>query len=482
MANSAPPIMTDDRGDLRLVIGPDKREFAVCSRSLSRASTVFKGILHGSSTCPEDDASAAEVLLNIAHARFDDVPRATSLSGLHDIFVFADKYDMTKLLRPWAQSWSPSAEQLQDSSDFLASIGVAAQLGAVDTLSHIARRLVVESRLNATGQLIDAFGLPIKGPDAPLIPDRFFENLSKIRLIFVEKIFGELRAMISRLQNQSGFSLGMTPLDGRHICKHKITPGLTTCYMMTLGCIVAGLSHPELHLVLCKSACSGDKDYLSSVNQLVQAIQCIKVISLPGNDHKRCNPLPGLLLEIQDFMDSQQTLTADQIASLTAKHNILRVVVPDSQKQTTDSKDGNTGKADTPVDPVGFGAINRPTLSGLAERAASPLAAAAPDSQPRRLFGLAPTTSGGVSGSTLFSGPTTETTPSPQPQGLFGSAAPTPASPAPTLTSSIFAKVKAPLACPTSLSVEAVLFPRSRRSSRLRPKGFSGSTAPMSTG
>jgi hypothetical protein len=189
------PVRVDDDGDLRLVIGPDQREFLVCSRSLSRASRVFKCMLYGgfreshpvSDTepwvvqLPEDDSAAAKLLLDVIHVRFDRIPTTLPLAELYNVLVFTEKYDMTKVLRPWLQAWVTSLSALHEATDISYAIGLASELGVKDTLGRLARRLIVDSGINNEGQLVDADKNLIEQPSMPLISQHLFGKLIRIK-------------------------------------------------------------------------------------------------------------------------------------------------------------------------------------------------------------------------------------------------------------------------------------------------------------
>jgi hypothetical protein len=64
---------------------------------------------------PEDQAAPLFVLLDITHARFEDVPRDLILAEIYEVMVLADKYDMTGVVRPWAEDWLRVAASEQDS-------------------------------------------------------------------------------------------------------------------------------------------------------------------------------------------------------------------------------------------------------------------------------------------------------------------------------------------------------------------------------
>ncbi|KAI1388138.1 uncharacterized protein F4822DRAFT_303427 [Hypoxylon trugodes] len=108
-------VVIDPDGDLNLVVGSrDSRTFVVCSKALARASPVWKTLLYGGfaesiqpdrSTgkewivnLPDDDAAAVQIILNILHYRFDEIPISAHT-------ILSDKYDLTRLLRPWVRGW-----------------------------------------------------------------------------------------------------------------------------------------------------------------------------------------------------------------------------------------------------------------------------------------------------------------------------------------------------------------------------------------
>jgi hypothetical protein len=113
----------DRDGDLHLEVGPREVTYVVCSRALSRASPVFKRMLsddfaeakpaHGDWVVklPEDDPAALELLLNAIHGCFDKVPEKLLVPTLYAVATLADKYLLTRILRPWAGTWLKHARK-----------------------------------------------------------------------------------------------------------------------------------------------------------------------------------------------------------------------------------------------------------------------------------------------------------------------------------------------------------------------------------
>lgn len=111
----------DREGDLRLEVGEGaaKKTFVVCSRSVARASKPFHIMFYGpykeskdrqmdtnwTVSLPEDDPEAFATIMHIVHGDFTKVPATVSRDQLYQITVLTDKYNMTDVLRPWADAW-----------------------------------------------------------------------------------------------------------------------------------------------------------------------------------------------------------------------------------------------------------------------------------------------------------------------------------------------------------------------------------------
>ena len=185
----------DDDGDLTLIVGPLEQHFLVCSRALSRTSAVFKTMLHGpfmnsrpSSavgpwvlTLPHDNENSARLVVEIIHAELDNIPTELTLRELYEALIFADKYDMLKVLRPWVKTWITFLSPLDASKDISTALGVASKLGSIKTVVALAERLILRSGVDEKGLLVDDDGELIVRSDTPLIASQLFGKLDKER-------------------------------------------------------------------------------------------------------------------------------------------------------------------------------------------------------------------------------------------------------------------------------------------------------------
>ncbi|RYP37003.1 hypothetical protein DL767_003158 [Monosporascus sp. MG133] len=181
----SPPeiIAIDADGDLHLTVGQHQHRravtYVVCSKALSRSSPVFKRLLYGGfaeskkpeaggqwTVClPEDEPAPMKIILNIAHGRFDQVPiKWDTVKDLYLLTVLTDKYDLTHLLRPWAQGWMRAIRTTYDeekegkwsyppSEIAPQCLWIAWELGGEDSAELLVNDIAYGSRLNASGRL-----------------------------------------------------------------------------------------------------------------------------------------------------------------------------------------------------------------------------------------------------------------------------------------------------------------------------------------
>jgi hypothetical protein len=138
----------DGNADLTLVVD-SHWYYKVRASSLAQASPVFRTMLFGGFSeskpaegewvvkLPEDDRSAMEIFLNIMHGHVYKVPEKLSHMGLIlPIVKTADKYDLTHLLKPWAEAWLREYARKRDKTWLIELIWAAWVLGDTNLLNH----------------------------------------------------------------------------------------------------------------------------------------------------------------------------------------------------------------------------------------------------------------------------------------------------------------------------------------------------------
>ncbi|KAI5860902.1 hypothetical protein GGS23DRAFT_579437 [Durotheca rogersii] len=193
-------VVVDPNGELCLTVGGENAvAFVVCAKTLARASPVLRTLLYGGFAesvqpdrssgeewtveLPEDNPGLMEILLNIMHCLFDRVPLSLdaksdvgppqtdrpALRGylrpveLYSLTVLTDKYDLTRILRPWVRSWMDGVADAGPPKDSLAWRGeldmdqaawVSWELGDKNMFKRTLKFMILNCAIDPEGRLL----------------------------------------------------------------------------------------------------------------------------------------------------------------------------------------------------------------------------------------------------------------------------------------------------------------------------------------
>ncbi|KAH6892337.1 hypothetical protein B0T10DRAFT_293357 [Thelonectria olida] len=307
--NSNPaPVRTnvDFDGDLVLVVGAEvdevEQEFLVCSTTLRRVSLVWKKMLFGCFmerkpaqgewvvTLPEDKAAPLLVLLNIIHAWFGAVPRDPSLSQIYEIMVLAHKYDMTRVVRPWAEDWLRAAAVKQDlkkGPDIVKLTHVAWEFGDEQLFHKMANRLAFSCYVDEAGYLTLIKGLRLDEYDH-LGPDNLLDCIKDWRSKSIQETLRSVHQVTKSLMDDTQ----------KHHCNDR-----KGCAYMLLGSLWTGIMKIRGSLLP-----ETEDEILESVTDLVTCVRNA-LAQVRGF---------GFTIEGEKFNDSRYVL-----AAICLSHNSL---------------------------------------------------------------------------------------------------------------------------------------------------------------
>ncbi|KAI8963164.1 hypothetical protein F5Y11DRAFT_167532 [Daldinia sp. FL1419] len=293
----------DRRSDVKLRVGDGDSEnvvFAVCSRSLARASPVFDRMLYGgfaegqsnqAKDCngwvvnlPEDKPAAMSVLLSIIHGLFERVPKTLSVDELYDLTVLTHFYDATRTLGPWSNTWMATMEKFErESKDLMPKmLWISWELGWKNTFSALTKRMVLESEASVLSTSEDCIQFP---------PD-ILERISAIRIQTLRALLGIFGEMIENL----------AVVDEKpRWCRHAVWMGPHRCESMILGSITFCLIRTGLWPL--PDAEEVEESVMTTYSKMANII--IHDIGMVDNsqvDHNKCNPGPFLLDRVQTVM------------------------------------------------------------------------------------------------------------------------------------------------------------------------------------
>ncbi|KIW03324.1 uncharacterized protein PV09_05535 [Verruconis gallopava] len=159
-------IVFDRDGDVLLAVQPFQRngsslaQFQVSSKALSLGSPVFKAMFSGkfmenansaaglrAASLQDDDPEALMLLCNIAHLRFNMVPKKLSLDALFNLAVISDKYDTVGMVKPFITQHCDFYRNIMTEAGNEVYFYITWALGLVDDFKRMFMHLVFEIRI-----------------------------------------------------------------------------------------------------------------------------------------------------------------------------------------------------------------------------------------------------------------------------------------------------------------------------------------------
>jgi hypothetical protein len=101
---------------------------------------------------PEDNPFGMEILLHIIHSEYKLVPHNIALVQLLPVLVVSEKYDMTHLIRPWANAWLQPLAEDTEKYECDSMLRVAWELGADAIFKQLIKRVCLEYEVQPHGK------------------------------------------------------------------------------------------------------------------------------------------------------------------------------------------------------------------------------------------------------------------------------------------------------------------------------------------
>ncbi|CAJ2504631.1 Uu.00g120250.m01.CDS01 [Anthostomella pinea] len=302
--------------------------FVVCSKTLSRASRVWKSLLYAGFTeskqpcgnngaawtvdLPEDNPEALKTLLNIIHSRFEQLPKITDLISLEDLYqltILTDKYDLTIVLRPWASTWLESIndshdawrsnQSTRDFSDLERRLWIAWELGDPQLFEGVAKYMVLYTCADASWNLQN--NTRDKAAElfsSILEPPSLHDIVKEARLGLLEQILKPYRDAIECLLQHPetpGF---------QHICVKKPVSHQLDCEVTMLGVAIRSLSWKGYWPIPAASRISESVTVFASEFKELDLRSRMK-------EHRRCSAVPGIAEHIDMLLETKHIQLAE---------------------------------------------------------------------------------------------------------------------------------------------------------------------------
>ncbi|KAI1128335.1 hypothetical protein F5Y10DRAFT_177310 [Nemania abortiva] len=307
--------------------------FVVCSKTLSRASRVWKTLLYGGfaeskPSCnssasewvvnlPDDNPKAMAAILNIIHSRFESLPQTTDLINLDDLYeltVLTDKYDLTTILRPWASIWMNFIRERYKllgywmdnnlvTSDLERLLWISWEMGDEDLFICASKLLAYQCSVDDNGDLQNNTGNEIVPLfNSTLEPPGLHDLLKTIRLQTIERMLQIYSDIIHTLLDKTAMST-----DRSSCCEERYWDDKLQCEAGILGIVIRSLSWSDFWPL---PAATGIK---MNVKQLLIVL---KAIDVQSPVHSYCRGVPDRYNELIRRSEIQMPISTSQKARM----------------------------------------------------------------------------------------------------------------------------------------------------------------------
>ncbi|KAM0816830.1 putative BTB domain-containing protein [Seiridium cardinale] len=267
----------DEDGDLLLLVGSELSTDGVCpetfkvdSRTLCRASKVFKVMLRGPFSegkkrdcdgewlvkLPEDRPKPMARILEIIHGNFDnELPNLISdVRALYELTILTDKYSLIHLLKPWAIQWACRGRNgtlpfsswdaciTFDKTVLGQCLWIAWELGDIAWFTQLLQTMAMRNDIDACGELIATFESAQEPQDA-------YGIIKELRLRYLKSMLGRFEDAVECLASSEPGT------DPYYSCRKHFKDGVhsgsarretESCRASLLGSLIMGLRKKDL--------------------------------------------------------------------------------------------------------------------------------------------------------------------------------------------------------------------------------------------
>ncbi|KAK3335233.1 hypothetical protein B0T19DRAFT_3079 [Cercophora scortea] len=305
----------DPHGDLILVIGEERREFLVCSRTLARASPEFeKKCLQNWQVVPREDAppsamkkvnlggfnaEAFHVVLLVIHGAAAQVHRKMhDPKLLHDVICVTHHFDMTNCLAPVAGTWLKRIYKKDVSSydDIATQLWITHQLGHLRCAKQTVQNMILSARRTLDGKLIGRTAPESKRYEAytTLQITGLLDDVLKCRNNLVKAMVRRVEKIVTRLSQSPKVP---SQADGKTVCRARSTQ--SRCDSSMLGGLLRAM-HAENWK---------NFDHNSSPERTYKRIMRIATLASslaePTSAHRTCDPFGGTWPTLESMVEAE---------------------------------------------------------------------------------------------------------------------------------------------------------------------------------
>ncbi|SMR64265.1 unnamed protein product [Zymoseptoria tritici ST99CH_3D1] len=243
----------------------------------------------------DDDPIALSILLYISHLRFEMVPSFLSLKQLFALSVLTDKYEATRMVRPWIAHWL-SIWNFASMETKVANVWIAWEFGLLGDFERIATALVLDAEIKDDSDSLFYNSKELPGE----VPPGLIESALEVRRKVIGQLLDIAYAYLDRcrLPPPPVYTSTFTTAPFRSgFC--QTSAGTHACHVSMCGSLLLGLQEIGLYTRRDTAPCN------LSINKLATALQGLKIfhfsLASPGV-HAGCDPIPELKRKVKEVL------------------------------------------------------------------------------------------------------------------------------------------------------------------------------------
>ncbi|KJX93774.1 hypothetical protein TI39_contig4258g00010 [Zymoseptoria brevis] len=302
-------VTIDPAGDAIIVAkdGDGARTFIISSKAFSLVSEPWSAMVKYRTTMgppattqrmeftlEDDDVSALELLLRIAHLQFRAVSPLIDLRGLLELSVLTDKYQATEVVRPWLKGWLEESWEKADDRAKIEHIWIAWEYGLLEELERLVAILVLEAETSKNSTILLHDGKILTDH----LPPGLFDSILAARASVMTKIVKIIKPSLNRCTtagNLIRFCKAHDPVCDAAICGSLIIslqdlhfyPRMVSDTLTTSVYKLASASQGLiLHTLKSEDGSHADCDFSAKVRDKVSAVLAESMPSAVTDAHR----------------------------------------------------------------------------------------------------------------------------------------------------------------------------------------------------
>ncbi|KAF6835699.1 nuclear pore protein-like protein [Colletotrichum plurivorum] len=250
---------------------------------------------------PEDEIAPVFLAFKLIHGSHENTPKTLDKDELYQLLVVTEKYDMARILRPWAATWFAPYKDTSSIEGNEIVMWIAWELGHEECFRRLAADLLLKSKVNEDGELLGKEGVPLNTYTC-LEPPGILESVAQSRGKLIETMTGFLHDVILvALSKRQCQRCGSSSIPNTRLSEEQ-------CAAFVFGSLTHVFSDAGLQGLVFPQAT--EFRHLRSAKEFLTIIEGMNYQPIDG--HESCNPLPALQEKAKNLVKAAPSPVTEQ--------------------------------------------------------------------------------------------------------------------------------------------------------------------------